>query len=243
MKKIKALLVIFCCAVMSSAYSQQGHEVEQDVLRQWKAGVSVSVEAVAYYGVDNCFAAYEIDDELFKRIKGLSYKDNCTIELSELRYLRVLHYNANSQLTMGELICNKSISDDLLSIFKQLYEAKYLIDKMLLVDEYGADDTLSMINNNTSCFNFRFIAGTTKLSNHSRGLAIDINPLYNPYVKKTADKLIVEPVGAEQYADRKRAFKYKIDTTDLCYKLFTSHGFEWGGSWTSSQDYQHFEKK
>ena len=73
------------------------------------------------------------------------------------------------------------------------------------------------------------------------GLAVDINTLYNPYVKITDDKRIVEPATAEAYVDRTKNFPHKIDTDDLCYKLFTAHGFVWGGNWKSVKDYQHFE--
>ena len=114
---------------------------------------------------------------------------------------------------------------------------------MQLVDDYDADDEQSMRANNTSCFNFRRIAGSTKLSKHSQGLAIDINPLYNPYVKRQANgTLIVQPANATCYADRRKAIPYKIERDDLCYRLFIKHGFKWGGAWTRQQDYQHFER-
>ena len=114
---------------------------------------------------------------------------------------------------------------------------------MVLIDNYNAQDDPSMEANNSSCFNFRFIAGTTTLSNHSMGMAIDINPLYNPYVKqRTNGTLYVSPGSGRPYADRNRQCDYKIDHNDLCYKLFKQHGFTWGGDWTSLKDYQHFEK-
>ena len=191
---------------------------------------------------DNDFYATEIDDVIFSRIKGKSYKDNCTVPLSDLRYLHVLHVGFDGETHEGELICNTSIAADLLDIFKKLYEAKYQIEKIKLVDEYNADDELSMRDNNSSCFNFRFISHTTKVSKHGLGLAVDINTLYNPYVKVVDGKNILEPATAGEYVDRSKDFPHKIDENDLCYKLFTEHGFEWGGNWKSVKDYQHFEK-
>ena len=191
---------------------------------------------------DGDFYATEIDDVIFARIKGKSYKDNCTVPLSELRYLHVLHIGFDGEPHEGELICNVSIADDLLDIFKKLYEAKYQIEKIKLVDEYNADDELSMRDNNSSCFNFRFISHTTKVSKHGLGLAVDINTLYNPYIKTVDGKYILEPATAGDYVDRSKDFPHKIDENDLCYKLFTEHGFEWGGNWKSVKDYQHFEK-
>ena len=144
---------------------------------------------------------------------------------------------------LGELVCNKAVAADFIDIFRTLYDARYPIERMVLIDNYNAQDDPSMEANNSSCFNFRFIAGTTTLSNHSMGMAIDINPLYNPYVKqRTNGTLYVSPESGRPYADRNRQFDYKIDHNDLCYKLFKQHGFTWGGDWTSLKDYQHFEK-
>jgi len=97
--------------------------------------------------------------------------------------------------------------------------------------------------NNTSAFNFRRIEGTNCLSSHSRGTAIDINPLYNPYVRFRGSHMLVSPQGAEAYIVRTKEFPYKIVKGDLCYRLFKKHGFIWGGDWRNSKDYQHFEKK
>ncbi|MBR0093731.1 MAG: M15 family metallopeptidase [Synergistaceae bacterium] len=188
------------------------------------------------------FTASAIDDEIFARIKGKSYKDNCPVPLEDLRYLRVLHVGFDGQTHEGEMICNTSIAEDLLDIFQKLYEAGYQIEKIRLVDEYDADDELSMRDNNSSCFNFRFISHTTTISKHGLGLAVDINTLYNPYVKMVDGKFNLEPATAGDYVDRSRDFPHKIDENDLCYKLFTEHGFEWGGNWKSVKDYQHFEK-
>ena len=114
---------------------------------------------------------------------------------------------------------------------------------MLLIDEYDGDDTASMEDNNTSCFNYRVVEGSDSLSKHAYGLAIDVNPFYNPYVtyeKDGAER--VSPAAAMGYADRSVNFPYKIDEEDLCCRLFKEHGFIWGGNWNSLKDYQHFQK-
>ena len=141
------------------------------------------------------------------------------------------------------MICHKDVAKDLINIFRQLYEAKYPIERMQLIDDYNADDITSMNHNNTTCFNYRAVAGSKKLSNHSMGKAVDINPLYNPYVKRRADgSYKISPEMGRKYADRSRNFKYKIDKDDLAYRLFTKYGFRWGGNYRSLKDYQHFEK-
>lgn len=191
---------------------------------------------------DTLFVQREIAPEVLERMKGKSYPEHCTTPLADLRYLRVMHYNKEGEVCRGELICHKAISGDLLEIFRQLFLAKYPIERMVLVDGYGGDDEASMADNNSSAFNYRYVAGTKRLSKHSRGLAIDINPKYNPYVRKRGEKTLVSPKGSEKYVDRSRDFPYKIDRNDLCYKLFKAYGFTWGGDWRNSKDYQHFEK-
>jgi len=193
--------------------------------------------------VEEQFYSEEISDELFDKIYGKSFKEDCTVPREELRYLHVLHKDLSGQTHEGEMIVNKHIADEVLDVFCQLYEADYPIEKIHLVDEYNADDELSMEDNNSSAFNFRFISHTTRVSKHGLGLAIDINPLYNPYIKVVDGERILEPITAEAYVDRSKEFDYKIDENDLAYKLFTGIGLEWGGSWESAKDYQHFEMK
>ncbi len=183
-----------------------------------------------------------LSDSIKKRITGLSYKEDCTIPYEDLRYVRVLYTNFNGGTSTGEIICNQAIAQDLVEIFYELYQAEYQIESIRLIDEYNADDLLSMEDNNTSCFNYRTVEGTTKLSKHAQGLAIDINPFFNPYITYENGREKVSPADSEAYADRSKPFAYKIDENDLCYKLFTEHGFAWGGHWNSCKDYQHFQK-
>ena len=193
--------------------------------------------------ISGSFMQEVISDAIFARIKGKSFKENCTTPREDLRYLRVKHYNKDGDVQEGELICHKDIAGVLLDIFYELYKAKYPIEHMVLVDEYEADDEASMCANNTSAFNFRHISGTSKLSSHSRGMAIDINPLYNPYVRQGKGGLRVSPSSSKEYVDRTKEFPYKIVKGDLCYRLFKKYGFIWGGDWKNSKDYQHFEKR
>ena len=187
------------------------------------------------------FYIKRIDNEIFARIEGKSYKSDCTVALEHLRYLHVLHKDLNGRSHEGEMICNAHIASDLLDIFQKLYDAAYPIERIRLIDEYGADDETSMLANNSSCFNFRLISHTNIVSKHGLGLAVDINPLYNPYIKEVDGKKILEPSSAEEYIDRSKAFPYKIEEGDLCCKLFAEHGFEWGGNcWDNRKDYQHF---
>lgn len=188
-----------------------------------------------------------LSDNLRRYITGVSYpgteSDALEISYDDLRYVHVLHYDFEGNLAEGELICNKLITQDIVEIFYELYKNEYFVEKIKLIDEYDGDDDASMADNNTSSFNYRNVAGSTSLSKHSLGLAIDVNPLYNPYITYNGDGTEnVSPVSAIAYVDRDNNFPYKIDETDLCYKLFVQHGFIWGGNWNSCKDYQHFQK-
>ena len=191
---------------------------------------------------DDAFYAIPIPDEIFVKMQGKSYKDDCTIPRDDLRYIHVLHKNIEGETLEGEMVCSKLIAEDLLEIFRELYEQSYPIEKMRLIDEYDANDELSMTDNNSSCFNYRTISHTNKISKHGLGVAVDINTLYNPYTKVVDGERIIEPAAGAPYLDRDADFPYKIERGDLCYNLFISHGFEWGGDWPDRKDYQHFEK-
>lgn len=229
--------LIICCS-----FSPQPDDLE--TLNTWIPAATVSDESIARFGIDSCFKADPISDHIFQRMQGKSYKSHCTLPRTALRYLRVLHRNTDGHTQLGEIVCNATIANDLLDIFRTLYEQGYRIERITLIDDYNANDEASMTANNTSCFNFRTVAGSTTLSKHSRGLAIDINPLYNPCLHLRTGK--VEPATGKPYATNRHTLRHTkvpiIDKTDLCYRLFIQHGFRWGGDWNTLKDYQHFEK-
>ena len=210
-----------------------------------KAQVAGDVISVKESETGKYFYSKEIPDDVFRRMQGKSFPKGCTVKRSDLRYLRVLHRNLDGQTQVGEMVCNKAISSDLIDIFRSLYDARYPIERMVLIHDYGADDGRSMAANNTSCFNFRFITGSqTKVSKHGMGMAVDLNPLYNPYVKGNK----VEPAEGRPYAFSRNPpagekwASLIINRSSLPCRLFVKHGFRWGGAWKSLKDYQHFEK-
>ncbi len=190
----------------------------------------------------------ELSDEIKARITGISYPaddKDIAITYDDLRYVKVKYYDFYDEVQDGEIICNKLIAQDIVDIFYELYLNGYQIEKIKLIDEYGGDDTLSMEDNNTSSFNYRVVDNTTSLSKHALGLAIDINPFYNPYLVFGGNPDgtdYISPKGSESFVNRDLDFDHKIDKNDLCYKLFKAHGFTWGGDWKSCKDWQHFQK-
>lgn len=194
------------------------------------------------FGYEQFFKVSSLPEQVMVRMSACSYKGNVGACWDDLSYLQVLHCDIEGNAIVGEMVCNNSIASDLLEIFKALFELGYPIEKIRLVDEYGGDDEASMRDNNTSCFNQRSITAGGRISKHSYGLAVDINPRYNPYFKLRNGNKVIRPEGSEYYINRSESFPYKIEKGDLCYRLFRQHGFRWGGDWLSGKDYQHFEK-
>ena len=242
---------------MSMEHEQKidsGQDAEENMVKEtWNAAeealqdpVEEPEEVLTEAGgedVEKAFCYEALTDEIKDRINGKSYGKDCDVPYEELRYVKVLHYGFGGEVHEGELIVNKAIARDIVDIFRELYEERYPIEKMVLVDEYDADDNSSMAADNSSAFNYRVIDGTDRISLHSYGLAVDINPLYNPYVHTVNGETLVTPENGEKYRDRTLDCKYYINKEDSCYKAFTNRGFTWGGDWQNQKDYQHFQKE
>ena len=183
------------------------------------------------------FISQPIPEKVQARMAGKSLPANASVNIEDLRYLTLYHYDFDGHIQKGEMVCNKAIAHDLLVVFSKLFKIAYPINSIRLVDDFNANDEASMEANNTSCFNYRTVAGTTKLSKHAFGLAVDINPLQNPWIPNGK----VHPATAVDYVDRTKDFPHKIDKNDACYRLMKAHGFTWGGDW-KTKDYQHFQK-
>ena len=200
------------------------------LFRHMLLAVLVVTSAVAVRGQEFSIHPYHAD------------RTQCELHLS--------HFDENGEEHVGILICNKVIANDLIDIFSELYKMRYPIHSIHPVSEYGGDDERSMKANNTSCYNVRRTRNGG-VSRHARGMAIDINPLWNPCVHMSGrNKGLVEPSTAKPYTqrgerkegDRRDERSRLISRDDPCYKLFIKHGFRWGGAWRSLKDYQHFEK-
>lgn len=165
----------------------------------------------------------------------------------DLVEITITYMDCDGKTQTGKMICNKAIEGDLREIFEELYRQRYPIEHIGLMSDYDNNDEKSMSVNNTSCYCYRTVAGTSVLSKHALGMAVDINPLYNPCVHLRTGK--VEPANGKKYAYGRAKLKKEgklkvrlIDKDDLCYRLFKEHGFTWGGDWPRKKDYQHFEK-
>jgi hypothetical protein len=165
-----------------------------------------------------------------------SWREGCPSDVEALRSVDVSHVGYDGEVHTGRLIVAAEVAEDMVDIMSQLFEAAFPIERMEPVDVYGGDDDLSMAANNTSAFNCRPVTGGGSWSEHSYGTAIDVNPLVNPYV---VGGTVLPPAGAA-YADRSLDASGMIHDGDVVVEAFASHGWIWGGTWSSPKDYQHF---
>ncbi|MDO4649091.1 MAG: M15 family metallopeptidase [Eubacteriales bacterium] len=205
------------------------------------------------------FASYEIQpeetDSVYARILGKSYPgtDSAQVEITSLKFVRVLHYDFNDQICVGELIVGADFAEEYINVFKELFAQKYQIRSMKLIDDFWEEgdnaftaDQKSIAADNTTCFNYRTQKpqGTSEnLSGHASGLAIDVNPLENPDVRDGASVETAEE--CQDYVDRANAPNdpHMINENDVCWTAFTNNGFSWAGAaeeGKTSFEYQHF---
>lgn len=172
---------------------------------------------------------------------GVSWQPGCPVPIDDLRIIEMNHWGFDGTVHEGGLLMvHEEVVDDVVAAFGEIFDARFPIRRMELIEEYGGSDDASMEADNTSAFNCRPITGSPgRFSIHSYGKAIDINPVENPYVRGTT---VLPPAGAA-YLDRDDVRPGMIVKNDAVVKAFKNRGFDWGGSWHSLKDYQHFEAK
>lgn len=150
-----------------------------------------------------------------------------------LEIVTVPYFSFGGEVQEGQLVVHTEVADEVKEIFKKLLEMKFPIQQVVPIVSYNWDDDASMAANNTSAFNYRVIWRTDRLSNHSYGRAIDVNPVQNPYY--WSDDIVMPP---DTHYD-----PIKPGTiTPAVVSIFKSCGWDWGGDWTKRKDYQHLEK-
>lgn len=175
------------------------------------------------------------DDER-AAMQGVVWQPGCPVALEALAVVHVRHHTPAGHEADGLLVAHASVSGDLLAVFRDLYDAGFVLERVAPAQVYGGDDDALMGANVTSAFNCRPVAGTSSWSAHASGLAIDVNPLWNPYVR---GERVSPPTGAA-WVDRANVRPGMIIADDLVVRAFAARGFKWGGNWSKSKDYQHF---
>jgi poly-gamma-glutamate synthesis protein (capsule biosynthesis protein) len=175
-----------------------------------------------------------IDAALAQRMSS-SWRPGCPVPLEDLRYVRVTYMRFDGTEQIGELVLHHDVAGYLQGVFKALWDADFRFERMQLVDDFGGDDAASMAANNTSAFNCRNVAGSSRWSEHAYGTAIDINPVQNPYVAGSQ----VDPPAGSEHLDRANVRPGMMVRGGVGVNVFRFVGWGWGGDWSSAKDYQH----
>jgi len=170
-----------------------------------------------------------------------THRDGCPVSLADLRYLRMTYLAFDGTVRTGEMVTHADHAEDVTEVFRRLYDARWPLRRMVLLDDYRGDDERSMAADNTSGFNCRRVAGSDSWSDHAYGAAIDVNPVENPYVQRSG----VSPAAGRRFAllDRGPGARVPdgvIRSGDVVVRAFARIGWEWGGDWSGAKDYQHF---
>ena len=187
------------------------------------------------------FKSDEVPNQYIKSmIKHGIWNNNAPVKIEDLRLITVIHLGFDQKRHQGKLICHKIIDQNIIAIFEELLAKNFYINKVNLIDKYQGNDHKSMIDNNSSAFNYRYINNSNKLSIHSFGLAIDINPVQNPCIIIDEDNNVsVLPKKGVNYLNRS---KQKPGMIEPVVNIFSKYGFsQWGGNWQNPIDYHHFQ--
>ncbi|WP_121432952.1 M15 family metallopeptidase [Actinomadura pelletieri] len=169
-----------------------------------------------------------------------SWRRGCPVPPSGLRMIEMTYWGMDDRPHPGgRLVVNAAEAEDLVGVFKKLYDMRYPIERMEPVDKYKGSDFQSIEANNTSAFNCRAATGSSSFSQHAYGLAIDINPCQNPYVSANGR---IAHKDCTKYRNRKNDDPGVIHAGDKVVKAFASIGWGWGGKWSGTKDYQHFSR-
>ncbi len=165
---------------------------------------------------------------------------NAPVGCDRLRLLKFGYIDFGGQThSDGEMVVLDAVADHVLQVFGALRGQLFPIASVKLMDHYDGDDDASMAQNNTSAFNVRRVAGSSAMSLHAYGVAIDLNPVQNPYITRSGRSLSVDPRSGADYVSRK---KLRPGMAEPVVDVFARHGFvEWGGYWRNPIDYQHFQ--
>lgn len=155
--------------------------------------------------------------------------------LDSLSMVDVSYYSFDGRRHAGQIVVDARLEDDVYDIFHLIEKLQFPVGKAVPIVAYAWEDENSMADNNSSAFNYRVIAGTNKLSLHSFGRALDINPVQNPVIYPAG---LIAPAGAVYHPQNKGAFS----AAHPVVREFLKRGWHWGGNFEQPKDYHHFEK-
>jgi hypothetical protein len=165
-----------------------------------------------------------------------TWQPSCPVAADDLRYLTMSFWGFDGRLHTGEMIVNVRVADGVTGVFRRLFEAQFPIEEMRVMSPAELTAPPTGDGNNTTAFVCRPAVRQTRWSAHAYGLAIDLNPFCNPYVRGD----LVLPELASSYVDRANRRPGMVERGDVAVRAFAAIGWQWGGNWTTSKDLQHF---
>lgn len=165
-----------------------------------------------------------------------SWTEECPVTVDELRYLTMTHHGFDGEIHTGEMIVNADYAEGVAEVFRHLFEAGFPIEQMRVIRLEEIDDHPTGDFNDTTSFVCRPAVGSANWSYHAYGLAIDVNPFHNPYLR---DDLVI-PELASAYTDRENVREGMIFVGDVVVEAFADIGWSWGGHWNTLKDWMHF---
>lgn len=225
--------------------TDENSQIDQEVLAQIRTiepGETADPGTLDPDSLRTLFYSQPVSEELLQRLQpNLFDPGQDFIAAEDLRDIRILYHDFDGQIRVGQLVANQLIAQDLEEIFYSLYQQNYPIENVTLPFD-AQNDEQSMDADTTRSLAFTWQDGVPMKHEHSLGLAVDFNPLYNPQVVTEDGQIYIMPASGAPWADRSLQQAHMIDENDAAYKAFTEHGFFWGGTWDGRNDYQHFEK-
>ncbi|MGH1506491.1 MAG: M15 family metallopeptidase [Acidimicrobiales bacterium] len=165
-----------------------------------------------------------------------TWEEGCPVEPADLRYLTMSFWGFDGAVHTGEMIVHADAARGIVDVFEALFEARFPIEEMRVVTPADLDAPPTGDGNNTSAFVCRAVTGGTSFSQHAYGLAVDVNPFLNPYLRGD----LVLPELSTAYLDRERGLPGMIEPGSVAVEAFAAMGWSWGGDWESLKDWQHF---
>lgn len=166
-----------------------------------------------------------------------TWAPGCPVGAGDLAWVRLRFWGFDDRPHLGELLVHRSVADDVVTVFRRLYRARFPIEEMRITRRDELDAPPTGDGNNTGAFVCRPKAGRTSgFSEHAYGLAVDVNPFQNPYL----DGSLVLPELASSYLRRDRVRPGMVTPGDAVVRAFADIGWAWGGAWRTLKDYQHF---
>jgi D-alanyl-D-alanine carboxypeptidase len=233
----RVALTVISCVVAGGTEGYEGHDAASAAATTWTASVIGAQSTLrAMQLVALLLAFVGTVSPVRQQDVRFSYHAGCPVAPADLRLVRVSYRGFDGRSHVGALVVHRRVARDVVAVFRRLYVARFPIRRLTPISAFRGSDDASMAADNTSGFNCRRAVGGSGWSEHAYGLAVDVDPVENPYV---LNGRALPPAG-RAYRDRTRMRPGMAVPGGVLVNAFASVGWKWGGRWTGAPDYQHF---